>query len=128
MAAWILIFLETMLIPGLMIGLGSWFLKNPPKEINPVCGYRTAMSEKNQDTWDFANRHCGRTFRLVGRILTLPSAAAMIGVRLACGDRTGAVSGYGIPVLLLQTVILVLSVIPTEVALRRTFDEYGDRR
>ena len=32
------------------------FLKNPPKEINYLYGYRTQSSMKNQEVWDFSQR------------------------------------------------------------------------
>ena len=53
-AFWIFVLAMDLLLPGVMIGFGREFMKNPPKEINPGYGYRTAMSSKNQDTWDFA--------------------------------------------------------------------------
>ncbi|MCY6372198.1 SdpI family protein [Clostridium ganghwense] len=34
-------------------------MKKPPKEINSTFGYRTTMSSKNKDTWNFAHRYAG---------------------------------------------------------------------
>ena len=39
----------------LWLASGRVMLKHPPKEINNFFGYRTAMSRKNRDTWDFAH-------------------------------------------------------------------------
>ena len=36
------------------VGLISYYF--PPKKINPWYGYRTPSSQKNQQTWDVANR------------------------------------------------------------------------
>ena len=35
-------------------------MKKAPKEINSVFGYRTSMSMKNKDTWEFAHKYCGK--------------------------------------------------------------------
>ena len=45
-----------LMIPLIMIVFGKVFLKNPPKEINLIYGYRTGRSMKNKDTWNFAHR------------------------------------------------------------------------
>ena len=57
---WIFMFLCNLLIPLFMAGFGRVMLKHPPKEINNFFGYRTAMSRKNRDTWDFAHALCGK--------------------------------------------------------------------
>ena len=38
-----------LLIRVTMIGFGRYFMKNAPKEINAVFGYRISMSMKNKD-------------------------------------------------------------------------------
>ena len=43
-AFWIFVLAMDLLVPGVMIGFGKEFQKNPPTEINPGYGYRTAMS------------------------------------------------------------------------------------
>ena len=50
MGFWIFMLIMDLLIPVTMIGFGSYFMKNAPKEINAVFGYRTSMSMKNKDT------------------------------------------------------------------------------
>lgn len=37
-----------LLIPFTMVGFGKYFIKNAPKEINKVFGYRTPMSMKTK--------------------------------------------------------------------------------
>ena len=49
-----------LIIPFLMIIFGKLFIKNIPKEINGLFGYRTPMSVKNKDTWEFAHYYCGK--------------------------------------------------------------------
>lgn len=54
-----LIFMVIMLLltPLTMIGFGKYFIKSAPKEINGAFGYRTSMSMKNKDTWQFAHNY-----------------------------------------------------------------------
>ena len=59
---WLFVLAFDLLLPVVMIFFGREFMKNPPKEINPGYGYRTAMSSKNQDTWDFAQRKMGEVW------------------------------------------------------------------
>ena len=51
MGFFIAMFLCNLLMPSIMVIAGYCMYKNPPKEINGLIGYRTAMSEKNKDTW-----------------------------------------------------------------------------
>ena len=44
-----------LLIPATMAGFGRAFLKKAPGKINYAFGYRTSMSMKNKDTWDYAH-------------------------------------------------------------------------
>lgn len=71
-AFWIFVLAMDLLIPGVMIGFGKAFMKNPPREINPGFGYRTPRSSKNQDTWDFAQREMGVVWYKWGKILLIP--------------------------------------------------------
>ena len=60
------------------------------------------MSMKNEETWRFAHEHCGRVWLRVGLMGSL--------------------------VCLAQLVPLIGAIFPTERALRREFDENGNRR
>ena len=55
MGFWIFMLIMDLLLPFTMIGFGRYFMKKAPKEINSVFGYRTSMSMKNKDTWEFAH-------------------------------------------------------------------------
>lgn len=48
-------YIFSLFIPTIFILVGFILWKHPPKEINGVSGWRTEQSEKNQQTWDFAN-------------------------------------------------------------------------
>ena len=62
MGFWIFMLIMDLLLPFTMIGFGRYFMKKAPKEINSVFGYRTSMSMKNKDTWEFAHKYCGNTW------------------------------------------------------------------
>ena len=80
---------------------------------------------KNQDTWEFAHKYCGRIWRSCGLILLPLSIIPLLFVIGKNEDVVGTVGGIVCGV---QLVPLVGSIIPTELALRRTFDKDGKRR
>ena len=53
MGFWIFMLVMDLLIPVTMVFIGKRFQKKPPKEINAMYGYRTAMSMKNKETWKY---------------------------------------------------------------------------
>ena len=125
MGFWIFMLIMDILIPFTMIGFGKSFLKNPPKEINAVFGYRTTMSAKNKDTWIFAHKYCGKIWYICGLILLPISIIVMTMVFGKPEDTVGTVGGVLCGI---QMIPLIGSIIPTEKALRKTFDKNGNRR
>lgn len=125
MGFWIYMLLMDLLIPLTMLGFGLYFGKGGPKDINAAFGYRTRRSMRNRDTWEFAHRHCGKVWRVCGLILLPLSVIPMLLV-LGRGESTlGTVGGIVCGV---QLAVLIGSIFPTELALRREFDEKGERR
>ncbi len=119
--------IEVFVVPAILLGFGWRFMKKPPQEINGVYGYRTSMSMKNQDTWDFAHQVCGRVWRRTGWLLLALSAAILAWMQtLPGGGQTNWL--LGILVMLAETAALVLTIIPVERALKKTFDRDGNRR
>ena len=112
-----------LLIPGIMIFFGRTMMDHPPKTINAAYGYRTAMSMIHQDTWDYAQAACAKRWRRWGRILALITLAVLIYAlrRPAFADVLGFYTAF-------ETAFLLASVAATEIDLRRTFDEKGQRR
>ena len=125
MGFWIFMMLSNFLVPGLMIIFGRVFLKHPPKTINGIYGYRTTMSGKNQETWDFAHQYCGKLWWKLGWILLVISIFAMIPM---IGKDTGSVGTWSAVFEMIQCAVMVLSIFPTERALRKNFDKEGNRR
>lgn len=114
-----------LLTPAVMIIGGGLMRKITPKKINGIYGYRTDRSMKNLDTWQFANRYCGRLWWIIGWIIIIPTALVMVPFYSSGEDVIGFVSGI---ILALQMVALVAALFPTEAAIKRTFDDNGERR
>lgn len=125
MAFWIFMLTTTLLVPFVMIGLGKVFMQKPPKEISSIYGYRTSMSMKNKDTWEFAHRYCGRIWYRIGWVLLPCSVLPMF---LVWGESDDMVGTWGGVICIVQTIPLVAAIILTEKALRKTFDRDGKRR
>ena len=117
--------LTSLLIPVIMLVFGWIFRCRAPKKINVWYGYRSARSMKNEDTWVFAHQHIGRTWMLVGVVLLVVSVIPMIAVY---GKDDDTVSVVSLVLTVVQLIPLVVSLIPTERALKNTFDENGIRK
>lgn len=115
---WWLMFACNLLTPAVMIGAGWMMEKHCPKEINAVYGYRTARSMKNMDTWRFAHEHCGRLWQKWGTVMLMPTV--LLQIPFYSGTEA-AVSTAGLAILAVQVIVLILSVFPTEAALKRNF-------
>ena len=125
MGFWIYMLLMNLLITFTLIGFGKHFLKKAPKEINGIFGYRTSMSMKNKDTWEFAHKYCGKIWYICG-LISLP--ITVIGMLLAIGKNAEVVGTVGAVITGVQLVFLIGSIFPTEIALRKNFDKNGKRR
>ena len=124
-AFWIFVLAMDLLVPGVMIGFGKEFQKNPPAEINPGYGYRTAMSSKNQDTWDFAQKRMGEVWHKWGKALLVPSFVPLLFV---LGRDVGTVGAVGMVIFGVQLNVMLSSIGVTEHALKKNFDKNGKRR
>lgn len=120
MGFFIAMFLCNLLMPSIMVIAGYCMYKNPPKEINGLIGYRTAMSEKNKDTWAFAHDCCGKLWIKSGIILLVPTVLVQIPFAKSGEDVVGTVT---LVIEAVQVLALIGSVILVEKALKRTFDE-----
>lgn len=125
MHLWLLMFIADLLLPFTMIGLGRYFMKRAPKKINPFFGYRTSMSMKNRETWEFAHKYCGRIWYVCG-LSALP--ITIILMTLAIGKSKDFVGISGGIICCVQLIVLIGSIFPTEIALRKNFDKTGIRR
>ena len=125
MGFWIFMLVMDLLIPFTMICFGYLFLKKVPENINALFGYRTALSMKNKDTWEFAHKYCGKLWYVWGLILLPVTVLPMFFVLGKSEDMIGTVGGILCGI---QMIPLIGCIFPTERALKRNFDYNGNRR
>jgi drug/metabolite transporter superfamily protein YnfA len=80
---------------------------------------------KNQDTWVFAHHYCGKIWRVLGAILLVVTLIPML---LVIGKSEDEIGIIGLIVCIVQLAALIGSIVPTERALKETFDQDGKRR
>ena len=125
MGFWIYMFICNTIIPAMMVIFGRVMWKHPPKKINGVYGYRTKRSMKNMDTWNFAHEYCGKLWWRTGWIMLIFSVIIQLPFLKSGEDTIGVL---GMILCIVQCAVLVLSIIPTQKALQRNFDDNGIRR
>ncbi len=113
--------LVLLIIPSIMLVFGLIWRDNYPKKINRIYGYRTSMSMKNMETWEYAHRYQSRILLLLGRIL-FPLTILVLIVNRKDYENPALV------LLIVQLIALLVSIIPTEKALRKKFDRDGNRK
>lgn len=119
MGFWVFMLAMDLLVPGIMMLFGWVFLKHPPQDINSLYGYRTTRSMKNQESWDFAQKHCGSLWLRIGIAMFPLTVLAML---FFMGKDTNTVGTWGVIILFLQMIPMVGSIIPVEIALKRKFN------
>ena len=125
MAIFITAFLCNLIIPIVMTVSGYFMYKHPPKEINGLIGYRTTMSKKNKDTWDFAHNLCGKLWLKIGGALFFVSAVSQIPFYNA-GENDLSVLTLVIEAV--QLTVIIVSIYIVENKLKKTFDKDGKRK
>ena len=115
---WIFMFFCNMLVPLIMVIAGKMMWKKCPGKINIVYGYRTKRSMKNMDTWKFAHEHCGKLWWRIGWIMLAVSGIVHIPFIHSSEDAIGTM---GVVLCSVQLIVLLGSIIPTEVALKKKF-------
>ena len=121
---WWFMFVCDLLVPIAFL-ICRWIMrKQTPEKINRLVGYRSRRSMKNVETWKFANEYCGRLWWRIGWVMFLFSGLVQIPFMHSSEDTIGIMGGILCTV---QTVLLIGSVIPTEIALKKTFFE-NERR
>lgn len=122
MGFWIFMFCCTLLIPIIMIIAGNSMRLGKFKTINSIVGYRTRRSMQNQQTWDYAQRECGRLWVRWGVLMLVPAAVIML---LLLGKEIPTIGTVGGIFTVLQMIPLFLSIAIVEKKLREKFDENG---
>ena len=125
MGFWIFMLAMGLLFPAVMILFGAVFTKTAPKKINYIFGYRTDMSMKNRETWEFAHKYMGKLWFRFGLLLIPITVIPMLFV---IGNSENVVATVGLIVSFVNTVTLIIPIFFTEKALNRTFDKDGKRK
>ena len=125
MGFWIFMLAMGLLFPAVMILFGAMFMRSAPKKINFIFGYRTDMSMKNRDTWEFAHKYMGKMWFRLGLLLIPVTVIAMLFV---IGKTENTVGTVGLIVSFINTVVLIVPVFFTEKALNKAFDKNGGRK
>lgn len=124
MQVWITVLVVAMLIPAITLLIGILAKHNIPRRVNWFWGYRTPLSMKNADTWQFANACMGKILVPCGAVFLVLVPVAMLFL-LGKSEDTIATFGAMIPC---AAMLPVLWTIPyTEKKLRQTFDKDGNR-
>lgn len=125
MGFWIFMLAMGLLFPAIMILFGTMFMKSAPKKINYIFGYRTDMSMKNRNTWEYAHKYIGRLWFRLGFLL-IP--ITVIPLLFVIGNSENVVGTVGLIVSFINTVVLIVPIFFTEKALNRAFDKDGNRK
>ncbi len=142
MAFWIFMLCMLLLVPLAMIILGKrainyevkdkFDMSNYRKKINIkgekewlyLSGYRTSRSMKNDETFKFAQKEAGKYWYPSGLILIFPSIVA---IYFVIGKDKNTISWAGLAVVAVQMIVMLMSIIPVERALKNNFDKDGNR-
>jgi len=120
-----------MILPLFIFIWGIATKKGRPKKLQRSVGYRTPMAMKNQETWIFAQKYAGKLDVILGAILILSSIIGAIIV--GRGGILESMSTDSIWTMLIiwwvgQLMVILLSIVLTESALRNEFDKNGERK
>ena len=122
---WWFMFVCNMVCSLAMI-IGGWSMwKHCPKRINAFFGYRSWRSRLNQDTWRFAHENCGKRWWKIGWIMLILTILVQIPFYGAEDDTIGML---GMILCIVECTILLVSIIPTEMALKKNFNDDGSRK
>jgi len=102
-----------------------YFQKKAPQEINILFGYRTEMSMKNKETWEFAHYTIGNIWYRTGLVLMI----IVIFIMLCLFQKDiNTISIAGTIMMMIQLIPLIASIFLTEAALKKHFDKDGNRK
>ena len=125
MGFWFFMLAMGLLFPAIMILFGAVFTKAAPKRINYIFGYRTELSMKNRDTWEFAHKYIGKLWFRLGLLLIPITVIPMLFV---IGNSENVVATVGLIVSFVNTVTLIIPIFFTEKALNKAFGKDGNRK
>lgn len=102
-----------LIVPVVLIICGSLMLFRPPKQINRYSGYRTKNSMRDRESWDFAQKYCGKLWLCGGAAMLLVS-----GLLLFLLPELKKNIGFSLLCVFLQVALMCLSYFQVERALK----------
>ena len=118
-------FIVLLLIPATMIVIGYVWKNHPPNTINCIYGYRTTMSMKNQDTWDFAHMQMSKYWPYLGWSMGIISMILLYMFRNYDLEKLSYAVIY---ITIFQTVGLLIPLPIVEYQLKKNFNKDGSRK
>lgn len=106
-------------VPILMIVFGVLWKRYPPKSINWIYGYRTIRAMRNDNTWKYAQQYQAKVWRWSGVILLVFSLIFALLFKKSYTEIPGWV-------FYTELIVMILSIIPTKIALWKKFDREGN--
>lgn len=126
MMFWFFLFFCSLLMPATFLGVGWYFTRHTPGR-NSAFGYRTPLSSKSDLTNAFACQYIGRLWWKIG-LVSLPMTVITFILLLVLQpdkDTTGWIGGG---LIILESAAVLITIIPTEVALHKNFNKDGTPR
>lgn len=117
--------ITTLITPVMMIIIGLIFKHKPPKVINSMTGYRSKLSMKNQDTWDYGNRCIGDLWFKLGIAMAIVSLLLTF---LYIGKDKDTQGWILFSFTMIQLTLMLSTIIVVEFKLRKVFDKDGNRK
>ena len=114
-----------LLIPFVMIVVGRMSWIHCPKNINSLIEYRTTRLMKSMDTWKFAHEYCGKLWWKLGWLIMILTALMYIPLYQSNDHMIGIA---GVVLITIQCTVLIISIYPTEKALKKHFNDDGTLR
>lgn len=117
--------LAVLVIPVVMLVLGLIGLICPPKEANWLIGYRTRRAMGTEESWFFAQKLRGILWSVFGLIMLIPSVVVRSLMKSASLDY---MCRMVITYCLVQTGILLLTILVMRIVMLARYDRQGNRR
>lgn len=111
-------FICVLLTPAAMFLVGVLWRTHPPKFGAGGLAYRTALTTRSQDTWDFAHLQISKLWIRLGILLSVVSAVLMVILRASYQSFVLWIIGG-------EMVFLCISAFLVDTALKNGFDEKG---
>ena len=113
-------FVLLLAVPVAMFVVGIRWRKHPPAFRSGGLVYRTEITEKSPEVWEFAHIHCGKLWSRFGGIFAVISAALMIWL-------PGSYEKFFLWILGAQMLVMCVTILIIELFLKNLFDENGNR-